>query len=69
MNYYLKLSEDYTAKKYSIKVKTKEFTHEIARKTVDGLRYNEMIYLSDSRYTRRKNTYSRCVTRGEELVD
>ena len=68
-NYYLKLSEDYTAQKYSIKVKTKEFTHEIVRKTVDGLRYNEMIYLSDSRYTRRKNTYSRCVTRGEELVD
>ena len=28
-----------------------------------------MIYLSDSRYTRRKNTYSRCVTRGEKLVD
>ena len=69
-NYNLKLSEDSNrAEKYSINVKTNIFHHGIVRKSIDGLRYNEMIYLSDSRYTRTKNAYSRCVTRGEELVD
>ena len=70
-NYVLKSSEDYDDKteKHSIKVKTKLFTHGIARKTVIDLKYNEMIFLSDNPYTRRKDSYSRSVTFVEGLID
>jgi len=55
-NYNLKLSGDGRDEKYSIRVKSKIFTHGIARKTIHGLKFNEMIPKRDE-------------TMGEYMVD
>ena len=68
-NYNLKLSEDYKDDKDSIKVISNIFTRGIVRKPVNGLRYNEMIFFSESYYTRINYADSRSVTRVEGLID
>ena len=51
-----------------IAVKSKMFTHGIARTTIVGLKYNEMIFYSDVPYTR-ANKIKNSVTVGENIVD
>ena len=51
-----------------IAVKSKMFTHGIARTTIVGLKYNEMIFYSDVPYTR-ANKIESSVTFGEYIVD
>ena len=55
-NYNLKLSGDDRDEKYSIRVNSKIFTRGIARKTIHGLKFNEMIPKRDE-------------TMGEYMVD
>ena len=51
-----------------IAVKSKMFTHGIARKTIVGLKYNEMIFYSDVPYTR-ANKIESSVTFGEYIIN
>ena len=51
-----------------IAVKSKMFTHGIARTKIVGLKYNEMIFYSDVPYTR-ANKIESSVTFGEYIIN